>query len=63
MSKPDKHNMDGYDLDAPEPSANRSHYYRHSFWIGRAEKLKLPLPSYQELEKRAELAVIADAAQ
>jgi hypothetical protein len=55
--------MDGYDLDAPEPSANRSHYYRHSFWIGRAEKLKLPLPSYQELEKRAELAVIADAAQ
>lgn len=54
--------MDGYDLNAPEPTANRSHSYRHSFWIGRAEKLKLPLPRFQELERRAELAVIADNA-
>jgi hypothetical protein len=28
---------DGRDRDAPEPSANRSHAYRHSFWVGRAE--------------------------
>ncbi|MDE2100299.1 MAG: hypothetical protein KGL39_23815 [Patescibacteria group bacterium] len=53
--------MDGYDLTAPDPSANRSHSYRHSFWIGRQEKLKLPLPAYRELERRAELAILADA--
>lgn len=52
---------DGYDLTAPEPSVNRSHSYRHSFWIGRSEKMKLPLPTYQQLELRAELAIIADA--
>jgi hypothetical protein len=52
---------DGYDLNAPEPSANRSHSYRHSFQIGRAEKMKLPLPTYQQLERRAELAILADA--
>lgn len=28
---------DGRDPDAPEPSANRSHRYRHSFAVGRAE--------------------------
>lgn len=28
---------DGRDRSAPEPSANRSACYRHSFWIGRAE--------------------------
>ena len=32
--------MDGYNLDAPEPSGNRSEGYRHSFYIGRAEKLE-----------------------
>ena len=53
--------MDGYDLDVPEPSSNRSHSYRHSFWIGRAEKMRLPLPTYYELERRAELAIVADA--
>ena len=55
--------MDGYDLTAPEPSANRSFSYHHSFWIGRAEKLKLPLPTYQELERRAEFAAAADEAR
>lgn len=28
---------DGRDPNAPEPSANRSHAYRHSFEVGRAE--------------------------
>lgn len=30
---------DGYDLDAPEPSENRSHSYRHGFKAGRNDKL------------------------
>lgn len=34
--------LDGGDLDNPEPSANRSHAYRHSFAVRRREKLKLP---------------------
>ena len=29
---------DGHDRDAPEPSANRSACYRHSFAVGRAER-------------------------
>lgn len=28
---------DGRNPDSPEPSANRSHSYRHSFAVGRAE--------------------------
>jgi hypothetical protein len=35
--------MDGYDLNAPEPSANRSYSYRHGFAVGRAaEALAYP---------------------
>jgi hypothetical protein len=30
--------MDGFDLDTPEPSANRSESYRHGFANGRADK-------------------------
>lgn len=30
---------DGYDLDAPEPSDNRSHSYRHGFKAGRNDKM------------------------
>lgn len=29
---------DGYDLTAPEPSANRSASYRHGFMVGRIDK-------------------------
>lgn len=54
--------MDGYDLDTPEPSANRSESYRHSFYIGRAEKLRLPMVTLQELEQHAEWAILADNA-
>lgn len=35
---------DGRNLDSPEPSANRSHRYRHSFAIGRAELANKPIP-------------------
>jgi hypothetical protein len=37
--------LDGRDLDAPWPSANRSACYRHSFEVGRAEKLGKPIPA------------------
>lgn len=30
---------DGCDLDAPEPSDNRSHSYRHGFKAGRNDKM------------------------
>ena len=35
--------LDGRDPDAPEPSSNRSHCYRHSFAVGRAELAKKPI--------------------
>lgn len=34
---------DGRGPDAPEPSANRSHAYRHSFAVGRAELAGKPI--------------------
>lgn len=36
---------DGRDPDAPEPSANRSACYRHSFAVGRAELAGNPIPA------------------
>jgi hypothetical protein len=52
---------DGRDPDAPEPSVNRSHRYRHSFAIGRAEIANRPIP-YQEAIAAAEEAAIKDDA-
>ena len=46
---------DGRDLDAPWPSANRSACYRHSFEVGRAEKLGKPIPASVS-RVRAEIA-------
>lgn len=37
--------LDGRDLTAPEPSGNRSHSYRHSFEVGRAEINRKPIPA------------------
>lgn len=31
--------LDGYDLNAPEPSENRTHSYRHGFKAGRNDKM------------------------
>ena len=54
--------MDGYDLNAPEPSTNRSNSYRHGFAVARAEKLGGKLGTYQEISARADAAMAADAA-
>lgn len=35
---------DGYDLECPYPNANRSERYRHSFWVGRREKIGNYIP-------------------
>jgi|HubBroStandDraft_6_1064221.scaffolds.fasta_scaffold00050_99 hypothetical protein len=34
--------LDGYDLTAPEPSANRSASYRHGFMCARIDKGVVP---------------------
>lgn len=36
---------DGRTANCPEPSDNRSHAYRHSFAVGRAEIAGKPLPA------------------
>jgi hypothetical protein len=37
--------FDGRNPLSPEPSANRSHCYRHSFAVGRAEINGSPIPA------------------
>ncbi len=39
---------DGLDSDAPEPSENRSHCYRHGFMVARADKRGEPAPNVRE---------------
>lgn len=51
---------DGYDLSAPEPSANRSHSYRHGFANGRDDRAGKPRGSYEELVRLADLAMEMD---
>jgi hypothetical protein len=49
--------LDGHDPDSPEPSENRSHRYRHSFAIGRAElegKALLPADAARYAARQAE---------
>jgi hypothetical protein len=54
--------MDGYDLTAPEPSANRSHSYRHGFMVGRAEKANgQPAAPWHKLAELADEAMAKDA--
>lgn len=53
--------MDGYDLTAPEPSANRSHSYRHGFANGRDDVLhKRPRDTLENITAQAEAAMVAD---
>jgi len=52
--------MDGYDLTAPEPSANRSASYRHGFIVGRGEKTGMLAGDYMNLNKAADAAMDAD---
>lgn len=53
---------DGGDPNAPEPSANRSHAYRHSFEVKRAELRGAPIPAAFSRAAAAE-ASKKDAAQ
>lgn len=52
--------MDGYDLSAPEPSANRSHSYRHGFANGRDDRSGKPRASHDELVRMADRAMEMD---
>jgi hypothetical protein len=55
--------LDGYDLTAPEPSANRSASYRHGFENGRDDRRGKPRDSAENLIRQAELAMLFDALQ
>lgn len=52
--------MDGYDLSAPEPSANRSASYRHGFMVGRGEKTGNLAGTFHGLDKAADAAMVED---
>jgi hypothetical protein len=55
--------IDGFNLDDPAPSENRSESYRHGFANGRADKTgKSRGLSFDELTKLADLAMQKDAA-
>lgn len=45
---------DGRDPDAPKPSANRSHSYRHPFAVGRAELAGKPIPAFVSRQAASE---------
>lgn len=51
---------DGLDLHNLEPSSNRSHSYRHGFANGRDDGNHSPRSGYDELIRRAELAILQD---
>ena len=54
--------MDGFDPDTPEPSANRSHSYRHGFANGRADReRRSAFGSYSEAIRCADEAMQKDA--
>jgi hypothetical protein len=53
--------MDGYDRDAPEPSENRSHSYRHGFANGLRDRGILNDGATADwLRSRAESCITAD---
>jgi hypothetical protein len=52
--------MDGYDLSAPAPSANRSESYKHGFRVGRGEKTGDLAGNYETLDREADAAMDAD---
>ena len=53
--------LDGYKLDNPEPSANRSHSYRHGFANGRDDRNGKPRADAVALRKMAHEAMEKDA--
>lgn len=55
---------DGYDLSCPEPSANRSHSYRHGFAMGRTDRGVIPISgTAQDMRRFADAAMEADDAR
>lgn len=55
---------DGYDLTAPEPSANRSASYRHGFMCGRIDRRQVVWNgTANELRAMADKAMGADDIQ
>lgn len=52
---------DGLDLSSPEPSANRSHSYRHGFASGRDDRAGKPRASYEQIIRWADEAMAKDA--
>jgi len=52
--------VDGLNPDTPEPSANRTHSYRHGFANGRDDLRRNPRASAQELRERAIEAIAMD---
>jgi hypothetical protein len=55
--------LDGLDADSPEPSANRSHSYRHGFQSGRDDLNGHPCAPYWERRRQAKEAIEADCKQ
>jgi hypothetical protein len=54
--------LDGYDIDAPAPSSNRSASYRHGFANGRDDRRGKPRDTAANLLAQAEAAIEADCA-
>lgn len=58
LSTAEREFMEGYqdarDPDAPAPSGNRSHCYRHSFEVRRAEMAGTPIPAWKSRISAAE---------
>lgn len=53
--------QDGFNLDAPEPSANRSESYKHGFANGRADKAgKGRGMTFDQLTVAADMAMAMD---
>ena len=55
--------IDGYDPDAPEPSANRSASYRHGFRSAQADHGKPRAESFAATRAAAERAIEEDNAK
>jgi hypothetical protein len=51
---------DGRDPASPEPNGNRSHSYRHSFAVGRAERAGKPIDAATS-RNAADVAALKDA--
>lgn len=52
--------IDGFNLNNPEPSSNRSASYRHGFQNGRDDRRGTPRATAEALRKAAQEAMDAD---